>query len=180
MVAVLKLIALGFNRQDSYAKDKEVRRGYGYGAGTVRHVPPHVQAPSFRSCSAHMPGSTLPAVCPLQPHAPCTACLWPGLAVAWWGARSHVLDALQRVAAPLPALLPQALSPYAAAHALTRSPSPLAFLSYLFGCGNLLTGPFMEFTEYCDFIDLKGVRGAPLCYPMLQFTEYCDCIVLLY
>ena len=25
MVAVLKLIALGFNRQDSYVKDKEVR-----------------------------------------------------------------------------------------------------------------------------------------------------------
>lgn len=48
------------------------------------------------------------------------------------------------------------LSPYQAAHQLPYTPSPLAFMSYLFGMGNLLAGPFYEFTDYKQFIELKG------------------------
>lgn len=51
----------------------------------------------------------------------------------------------------------QDLSPYQAAHQLPYTPSPLAFMSYLFGMGNLLAGPFYEFTDYKQFIELKGV-----------------------
>ncbi|GFR42985.1 hypothetical protein Agub_g3984 [Astrephomene gubernaculifera] len=48
------------------------------------------------------------------------------------------------------------LTPYQAAHQLVASPSPLEFLSYLFGLGNLVAGPFVEFSEYKAFIELKG------------------------
>lgn len=53
----------------------------------------------------------------------------------------------------------QDLSPYQSAHQLTRTPSPLEFVSYLFGLGNLLAGPFYEFSDYKAFMSLKGVRG---------------------
>lgn len=55
------------------------------------------------------------------------------------------------------ARLPQHLSEYQAAHALERVPSPLAWASYLFCCGNLLAGPHFEYSEYEQFIELKGV-----------------------
>ncbi len=32
-------------------------------------------------------------------------------------------------------------------------------MSYLFGMGNLLAGPFYEFTDYKQFIELKGVSS---------------------
>ncbi|KXZ56055.1 hypothetical protein GPECTOR_2g937 [Gonium pectorale] len=49
------------------------------------------------------------------------------------------------------------LSAYQASHALASSPTPLEFVSYLFGLGNLLSGPFIEFADYKDFIELKGL-----------------------
>ncbi|EFJ48091.1 hypothetical protein VOLCADRAFT_120919 [Volvox carteri f. nagariensis] len=48
------------------------------------------------------------------------------------------------------------LSAYQAAHQLVSTPTLLEFLSYLFGLGNLLAGPFFEFSEYKEFIELKG------------------------
>ncbi|KAG2426844.1 hypothetical protein HYH02_014697 [Chlamydomonas schloesseri] len=48
------------------------------------------------------------------------------------------------------------LSPYQSAHQLTRTPSLLEFVSYLFGLGNLLAGPFYEFSDYRAFMNLKG------------------------
>ncbi|GLC46847.1 hypothetical protein PLESTB_001540800 [Pleodorina starrii] len=48
------------------------------------------------------------------------------------------------------------LTAYQAAHQLVSTPTPLEFLSYLFGLGNLLAGPFFEFTDYKDFMELKG------------------------
>lgn len=51
----------------------------------------------------------------------------------------------------------QALSEYAAAHAVEASPNPLEYLSFVFGLGNLLAGPYIEYVDYRDFIELKGV-----------------------
>lgn len=53
----------------------------------------------------------------------------------------------------------QDMTPYQAEHALARLPSPLQFLSYVFCLGNLLAGPAVEYAEYEDFIEHKGVRG---------------------
>ena len=36
------------------------------------------------------------------------------------------------------------LSPYQAEHAIDKSPSLLQFLSFVFGLGNLLSGPYLE------------------------------------
>ena len=62
---------------------------------------------------------------------------------------------------PLPCFPPltclQALSEYAAAHAVEASPTPLEYLSFVFGLGNLLAGPYIEYVDYRDFIELKGV-----------------------
>jgi hypothetical protein len=55
--------------------------------------------------------------------------------------------------------LSQDLSPYQAAHQVVASPNPLEFLSYVFGLGDLLSGPFFEFSEYKEFMELKGVSG---------------------
>ncbi|GIL46654.1 hypothetical protein Vafri_3591 [Volvox africanus] len=54
------------------------------------------------------------------------------------------------------------LNAYQAAHQLVSTPTPLEFLSYLFGLGNLLAGPFFEFSEYKEFIELKGAMA---CWP---------------
>ena len=64
---------------------------------------------------------------------------------------------------------PEALTAYQSAHKIARLPSPLSFLSFVFGLGNLLCGPAMEFAEYDEFMRLDGVwragakgRAAPL------------------
>jgi lysophospholipid acyltransferase len=56
------------------------------------------------------------------------------------------------------------LSPYRASHVLNRPPSLLEYLSFVFGIGNLLAGPYVEFTEHVDFMELKGdwAGGVPL------------------
>ncbi len=38
-------------------------------------------------------------------------------------------------------------------------PNPLEFLSFVFCLGNLLAGPYIEFTDFKDFIELKGVSA---------------------
>lgn len=53
------------------------------------------------------------------------------------------------------------LSPYRASHVLDRPPSVLEYLSFVFGIGNLLAGPYVEFTEHVDFMELKGDWGLP-------------------
>lgn len=58
------------------------------------------------------------------------------------------------------------LTPYQAAHVLPRLPSPLQFLSYLFGLGNLLAGPWVEYTDYTDFIERKGLWDPRAARPM--------------
>lgn len=57
----------------------------------------------------------------------------------------------------------QALSEYQQQHALPHMPSLLAWASYLFCCGNLLAGPYFEYSEHEDFIHLRGVRVASNC-----------------
>ncbi|KAF5831049.1 MBOAT, membrane-bound O-acyltransferase family-domain-containing protein [Dunaliella salina] len=49
------------------------------------------------------------------------------------------------------------MTPYQVEHALARLPSPLQFLSYVFSLGNLLAGPSIEYAEYEEFIEHKGV-----------------------
>lgn len=49
------------------------------------------------------------------------------------------------------------LTPYQQEHLLSKLPSPLAYVSFVFGVGNLLAGPTVEFTEYDDFMNLKGI-----------------------
>ncbi|GIL46653.1 hypothetical protein Vafri_3591 [Volvox africanus] len=58
------------------------------------------------------------------------------------------------------------LNAYQAAHQLVSTPTPLEFLSYLFGLGNLLAGPFFEFSEYKEFIELKGPWSRNASRPM--------------
>jgi len=58
------------------------------------------------------------------------------------------------------------LSGYAADHAVSSSPSPLHFLSYVFGLGNLLAGPYVEYVDYDSFINLKGVWSPSAAKPM--------------
>ena len=36
-------------------------------------------------------------------------------------------------------------------------PSPLAYLSFVFAAGNLLCGPPIEYTEWTQFAELKGI-----------------------
>lgn len=52
----------------------------------------------------------------------------------------------------------QELSPYQAAHAVKACPDPLRYLSYVFGLGNLLAGPYLEYVDYRDFMEKRGVR----------------------
>lgn len=61
------------------------------------------------------------------------------------------------------------LTPYQQSHLITRMPSPLSYLSFVFGLGNLLAGPPIEYSEFNDFIELKGLwdpkspkGGAPM------------------
>ena len=49
------------------------------------------------------------------------------------------------------------LSPYQAEHAVDKAPSLLQYLSYVYGLGNLLSGPYLEFVSYRDFVELKGL-----------------------
>mmetsp|Transcript_35537 Transcript_35537/g.78847 ORF Transcript_35537/g.78847 Transcript_35537/m.78847 type:complete len:511 (-) Transcript_35537:481-2013(-) len=69
---------------------------------------------------------------------------------------------------------PEALSAYQAEHKVSRLPSPLEYLSYIFSLGTLLGGPFIEYTEYSDFISCKGVwdtsSGKKLPNPLLPAT----------
>jgi lysophospholipid acyltransferase len=53
--------------------------------------------------------------------------------------------------------LAQEMTPYQAAHRLTSLPNPLEFASFVFSLGNLLAGPYLEFSEYKQFIDSTGV-----------------------
>ena len=55
----------------------------------------------------------------------------------------------------------RALSTYRSSHVLPRTPSLLEYLSFVFGIGNLLAGPYVEFTEHVKFIELKGDWDQP-------------------
>mmetsp|Transcript_19134 Transcript_19134/g.57764 ORF Transcript_19134/g.57764 Transcript_19134/m.57764 type:complete len:484 (-) Transcript_19134:1770-3221(-) len=51
----------------------------------------------------------------------------------------------------------QELSPYQQTHKLTKLPTPLETVSYLFSAGNLLAGPFFEVSDYMQWISHEGV-----------------------
>nr|QNL10711.1 LPAT [Haematococcus lacustris]QNL10738.1 acyl-CoA: diacylglycerol acyltransferase 1 [Haematococcus lacustris] len=51
----------------------------------------------------------------------------------------------------------EAMTAFQAEHAVQQLPSPLAYSGYVLALGNLLAGPYLEFTDYRDFIHLKGV-----------------------
>lgn len=57
---------------------------------------------------------------------------------------------------------PQDLTPYQAQHKVERLPNLFEYLGYVFCCGNLLAGPFMEFKEYVECLEEKGVGVAGL------------------
>ncbi len=52
---------------------------------------------------------------------------------------------------------PQVLNSYQTQYAVDSTPGLLEFLSFEFGLGNLLAGPYLEYVDYRDFIELKGV-----------------------
>ncbi|KAL6747480.1 membrane bound O-acyl transferase family protein [Haematococcus lacustris] len=51
----------------------------------------------------------------------------------------------------------EAMTAFQAEHAVQQLPGPLAYSAYVLALGNLLAGPYLEFTDYRDFIHLKGV-----------------------
>ena len=53
----------------------------------------------------------------------------------------------------------QELSQYQAEHAVQLMPSALQYLSFIFGLGNLLSGPYLEYVDYHDFMEKKGVSA---------------------
>lgn len=54
------------------------------------------------------------------------------------------------------ALPMQDLSSYQQSHKLTRLPSVLEWLSFVFASGNLLAGPYFELSDYLNFVERKG------------------------
>ncbi len=53
----------------------------------------------------------------------------------------------------------QELTEFQLSHRITKLPNPLEYLSCVFCLGNLLGGPYLEFSEYKQFMELKGVRA---------------------
>jgi hypothetical protein len=49
------------------------------------------------------------------------------------------------------------MSAFQAAHVVDRLPSLLEYCSFMFSLGNMLAGPYLEFTPYKQFIELQGV-----------------------
>jgi hypothetical protein len=70
---------------------------------------------------------------------------------------------------PSPPCLPQDMSPYQRVHHITRLPSLVEFLGYVFCFGNLLAGPIIEFKDYQSFIRRQGLwdPAAPKKVPVL-------------
>lgn len=46
-------------------------------------------------------------------------------------------------------------------------PSLIEYFGYLFACGNLLAGPFYEYSDYHDYVARRGSYTAPLPGPWL-------------
>lgn len=51
----------------------------------------------------------------------------------------------------------QELNEYQKSKAIDKCPTPLEYLSYLFGLGSLLAGPYFEFSDYKNYIEKKDV-----------------------
>ncbi|KAG1668571.1 hypothetical protein FOA52_007305 [Chlamydomonas sp. UWO 241] len=49
------------------------------------------------------------------------------------------------------------MNEYQRDHAFSKLPNPLAYLSFVFACGNLLCGPPIEYSEYATFVARRGV-----------------------
>lgn len=75
---------------------------------------------------------------------------------AWHGPRPLLQCPLH---APPPKPFPnptgwlQELSEYQSSVAVDSTPDPLRYLSYVFGLGNLLAGPQIEYVDYRDFME---------------------------
>uniref|UniRef100_A0A7R9V9L7 Uncharacterized protein n=1 Tax=Chlamydomonas euryale TaxID=1486919 RepID=A0A7R9V9L7_9CHLO len=49
------------------------------------------------------------------------------------------------------------LTDYQRVHCFNRCPNPLEYLSFVFGLGNLLSGPYLEYNDYQGFIQQRGL-----------------------
>ncbi|KAG1668525.1 hypothetical protein FOA52_012119 [Chlamydomonas sp. UWO 241] len=49
------------------------------------------------------------------------------------------------------------LSHYQSQHSYDGCPDPLRYLSFVFGLGNLLAGPYLEYVDYRDFMEGRGL-----------------------
>lgn len=73
----------------------------------------------------------------------------------------------------------EVMNSYLQAHALYTLPSFLEWMSFIFGFGNLLAGPYVEITDYLDFIHERGLwdphalKHMPFPYlpGLMQFLE---------
>ena len=82
----------------------------------------------------------------------------------------------------------QELKPYQQAHKLTRMPSPLEWFSYLFACGNLLSGPHFELSTYLEYVERRGVwdpkKEPPIPSPLMaglqRLCKASFCLVVYY
>jgi hypothetical protein len=133
MVLTLKLISTAMCLQDFYEKKPQVRGGGGGGGGR-----------GGRGGKGVNPGA-------------------PGGAGLQWSTAAHALGGAAWSSCPLcptpstSALPPQDMSPYQRTHHISRLPSLLEFLGYVFCFGNLLAGPIIEFKDYQSFIRHEGL-----------------------
>jgi quinol-cytochrome oxidoreductase complex cytochrome b subunit len=74
----------------------------------------------------------------------------------------------------------QEMTPYQRSHCIIAMPSLLEFFSYVFAFGNLLAGPVIEYRDYQDFINLKGLWDPKAAKPVPTWGCYkrvrADCL----
>lgn len=68
------------------------------------------------------------------------------------------------------------LSHFQSQHALEAAPGPLQYLSFIFGLGNLLSGPYIEYVDYRNFMELKGTWAPESKAPKGGFMHALKCM----
>ena len=66
----------------------------------------------------------------------------------------------------------QEMTPYQRAHCIRAMPSLLEYVSYVFAFGNLLAGPVIEYRDYQDFINNKGLWDPKAAKPVPAWGCY--------
>ncbi len=69
-------------------------------------------------------------------------------------------------------LLLQDLNPGQLERRVVKMPSPLEYLSFVFCLGNLLGGPYLEYSDYHQFMESTGVR---ICWRGVVSTVLLPC-----